>query len=79
MGYERLLRDIRNKLADDADSVRELRKFFREGEVVESGDTASIALKDVKDRAVYFKRIDGHWYMENRREESAAKPAAAKE
>jgi hypothetical protein len=78
LGYERLKRDISAKLLEEPDNIRDLKKFLRDGEVVESGDTAIITLKDVKDRAIYFKRIDGHWYMENRREEGS-KPVPAKE
>jgi hypothetical protein len=41
-------------------------RFLKDGEWMTEKDTASVRLKDVKDRAVYFRRIGERWYLENR-------------
>jgi hypothetical protein len=67
---------IRKKLTDEPANVRDLKRFARDGQFQTAGDTGTATLKDVKDRALYFKNIKGRWYMENRKEEA---PAPAKE
>ncbi len=64
---------MRRKVADDPDSVTDLKRFAREGKFDESGDSATATLPDVKDRALYFKKIDGRWFLENRREDRPGK------
>ena len=64
---------IRHRLASDPDDVRDLKRLLRDGEFTEAGDTATATLKDWKDRAVYFKKVDGRWFLENRRTDRPAK------
>jgi len=70
---------IRRKLADEPDNLKDLRRFLREGEPKTSGETATIVLKDVKDRALYFRKIKDRWFLENRKAEAAAPPPKEKE
>jgi hypothetical protein len=65
--FENLVRVTTANLADDPESVRELRRFLSEGEWQESGDTAAVGHKEVKGRQAFFKKIGNRWYMENRR------------
>ena len=60
---------IRKKLLDEPANVRDLKRFARDGQYQSSGDSGSATLKDVKDRALYFKNVKGRWYMENRKED----------
>jgi hypothetical protein len=60
---------VRRKLADEPENVRDLKRFARDGQVTESGETATATLKDVPDRALYFKKVGNRWYLENRKEE----------
>jgi len=61
---------IRKKLVDEPANIRDLKRFARDGQFQTSADTGSATLKDVKDRALYFKNVKGRWYMENRKEEA---------
>ena len=61
---------VRKKLADEPSTIRDLKRFARDADFQTSGDTATATLKEVKDRALYFKNIGGRWFMENRKEEA---------
>ena len=74
LNFEELTREIRRKLADEPDNLKDLRRFLREGEFKTSGETATAVLKDMKDRALYFKKVKDRWFLENRKEEAAAPP-----
>ena len=73
-GFQRFVADIREKSYDDPGQLKDLRRFARDGTIEESGDTAKVSLRDIKDRAVYLKKIGQRWYVENRQIEE--KPAA---
>jgi hypothetical protein len=73
-GFQRFVADIREKSNDDPGQLKDLRRFARDGTIEESGDTAKVSLRDIKDRAVYLKKIGQRWYVENRQIEE--KPAA---
>lgn len=79
LNFQDLTGTIRHKLADEPDNLKEMRRFLREGEVKPSGDSAAIVLKDVKARALYFKKVKDRWFLENRKDEAAAPPPKEKE
>jgi hypothetical protein len=79
LDFQDLTGTIRRKLADEPDNLKEMRRFLREGEVKTSGDSATIVLKDVRDRALYFKKVKDRWFLENRKDEAAAPPPKEKE
>jgi hypothetical protein len=60
---------LRSKLTDETDNVKDLKRFAREGQFQEAGETATATIKDVKDRALYFKKVGSRWFMENRKED----------
>ena len=64
--FEELVRETTAKLADDPGAVKELRRFLKEGDWEERSDTASAQVKDLKDRRVFFRKIGGRWFFENR-------------
>jgi hypothetical protein len=64
--FENLVRRVRKKLEDDPESVKEIRKIFREGTFQDGGETSVAKHADVKDRAIYFRRISDRWYLENK-------------
>jgi len=70
---KQLAEQMKLKLADESDNLKDLKRFAREGVFMDAGDTATATLKDVKDRALYFKKVEGRWFLENRKED---KPAA---
>jgi hypothetical protein len=79
LNFQELTGQIRRKLADEPDNLKDLRRFLREGEPKTSGESATIVLKDVKDRALYFKKVKDRWFLENRKEEAAGPPPKEKE
>lgn len=64
--FEYLTRRIRTKLDDDPEAAKELRRMFRDGEFNESGETTVVRLKDVKDRALYLRRVGDRWFIQNK-------------
>ncbi|HUR52523.1 MAG TPA: hypothetical protein VMZ71_00190 [Gemmataceae bacterium] len=70
-----LVGDVKEKLADDPQVLKDLRRFYREGTFDEGGRGT---LPDLKDRAVFFKKVGDRWFMENRQTEAAAKEPEAK-
>jgi hypothetical protein len=66
---------VRQKLLDEPDNLKDLKRFAREAEFAEAGDTATATLRDVNGRALYFKKSGDRWFLENRKTESAPPPA----
>jgi hypothetical protein len=71
--FRQLIRDIDEKLLNDPQSVKDLRKIMRDGTFTEEPGGARGTHPDVKDRALYFKRIGDRWFLENRQEENPKK------
>jgi hypothetical protein len=64
---------IKEKLSDEPDILPELKRLARDGQFEVSGDEAKGTLRDIKDRALYFKKSGGRWFLEIRRAAVAAK------
>ncbi len=64
--FKEMVRETRARLGDDPSAVRDLRRFLKEGEIEETGEGATVRLKDVKNRAVFLKKVKDRWYLENR-------------
>jgi hypothetical protein len=64
--FEYLVRRMKTKHADDPQSLKELRQMLAQGEIQEGGDSAVVRVKELKDRAVYMKKIGEQWVIENR-------------
>ena len=62
--FEQQVEDTRDRL--DPGTVKLLRRFLSEGTWTTEKDQAFVALKDVPERGVYLRRVDGRWYLENR-------------
>jgi len=74
--YRQLVRDVQDKLSEDPESLKDLRRFYRSGTINEAGDTATIGLPDIRDRSVYLKKIGERWFVEDR--QTDAKTTAPK-
>ena len=61
--------DTRARL--DPSTVKVLRRFLAEGEWTTEKDHASVRLKGVADRGVFFVRKGDHWYLEHRSKPSS--------
>jgi hypothetical protein len=63
-GFPELVREASARL--DPSAVKKLGRFLKEGEFETLDNTAFVRLKDVKDRVVRLRKIDGRWYLESR-------------
>jgi hypothetical protein len=66
---QQIVTDIRAKLTEDSEAVRDFRRFLREGTFADAEGTSKATLPDVKDRAVFFKKRGDRWFIENRQVE----------
>jgi hypothetical protein len=57
------VQDTRARL--DPSAIKELRRFLKDGEWTAGNAEASVRLKDESDRAVFFRKIDGRWFLEH--------------
>jgi hypothetical protein len=72
--FKQLLRDIQQKLTDDPQSVKDLRRIARDGSFADADPVSSATHPDVKGRTLYFKKIDDRWFLENRQSEEKKEP-----
>ena len=64
--FEDLVKETTAKLAAAPGTVKQLRRFLKEGEWKVGDASATVLLKDVDDRAVHLRKIGGRWFLENR-------------
>ncbi len=67
--FRQLVRDVQQKLLDDPQSVKDLRKILTDGTFADTETGAKATHPDVKDRALVFRKAEGRWFLENRQEE----------
>jgi hypothetical protein len=71
--FRQLVRDVADKLTDDPQALKDLRRFLREGTFADVSGGARVTLADVKDRSVFLRQIGDRWFVENRQIEEAKK------
>jgi hypothetical protein len=71
--FDELVRETTTKLSNEPGTVKELRRFLKEGEWEAGEKTATVRLKDIKDRQVFLRKVDDRWYLENRQKPEAPK------
>jgi hypothetical protein len=64
--FEYLVRRVRTKLDSDPDTLKEMRRIARNGDIQDEGETATVRFKEIKDRAIFLHKIGGIYYIENR-------------
>jgi hypothetical protein len=83
VGFKQLVRDVQDKLTDDPEVLKDLRRIRSGGNFPEdkaAGETAKVGHVDVKDRFLYLKKVGDRWYLENRQtDEKAPEPMPAPE
>lgn len=67
--FRQLIRDIDEKLLNDPQSLKDLKKIMRDGTIADEPGGARATHPDAKDRALYFKKIGERWFLENRQED----------
>lgn len=73
LNVRNLAEQMRQKIIDEPDNLKELKRMARDGAFQSGGDTTVVTLKDVKDRSLSFKKAGGRWFVENRKEQVAGK------
>jgi hypothetical protein len=66
-GFPTLVEESTARLVADPAAVKRLKKLLADGEWKTDADAAVVRLKDVDDAALFFRKADGRWYMENRK------------
>jgi hypothetical protein len=69
------VKDLVSHLGDSPETPRLFRKFWRSGELVETGMNAGFTHKDHPGLTVYLKRVGDRWFVENRQTEEEKKVA----
>jgi hypothetical protein len=64
--FERFVKLVSDRYNADPQTLRELRRFASEGEFNESGDAATVSLKDIKGRQIFLRKIGGRWFLEDK-------------
>ena len=64
---------MNEKLLNDPQSLKDLKKIMRDGTFADEPGGARASHPDVKDRALYLKKIGDRWFLENRQEDTPAK------
>ncbi|MFO0847671.1 MAG: hypothetical protein U0871_03785 [Gemmataceae bacterium] len=64
--FRQFTQAVRATLAENPDHVKELRRFALNGAFSAGGEVAQATLPDVKDRAVYFRKVNDRWHVEDR-------------
>lgn len=77
--FKEFVRQTAERLNSDPTLLRELKRFANEGMWEEADDVTTVRLKDVKARAVFLKKIENRWYLEDRQKPEAKEKEKEKE
>ena len=64
--FKLVARDVREHLSEYPESVKEFRRYLRDGVVVDAGDVATVTLKDVKEVQINLRKVGVRWHLEDR-------------
>ena len=70
--FEDMVKETSDKLAKNPTAIKDLRRILKEGEWKEEDMAASVCLKDAKDTCVFLRKMEGRWFLENRKKAEAA-------
>jgi histone deacetylase complex regulatory component SIN3 len=71
--FKLVVKDIRGTFTEHPDHLKDFRKFLREGIFTETGETASCTHKDIKDRAIYFRKAGEYWTIDDKQKADTPK------
>jgi hypothetical protein len=60
-----LVQETTRKLVDDPSAAKLLQRFLKDGEWETDTDSATVSLKDFKDRVIHFAKSGDRWFMKN--------------
>jgi hypothetical protein len=64
--FDALVMEAKGKLADDPAALKLLQRLAKDGAWKEEDGRASVSLKDVSDKQVFFVKRKDRWFIENR-------------
>ena len=65
--FKLVVADARGHFAESPETLKEFRRYLRDGVVVDAGDVATITLKDAKDVQLNLRRVNLRWHLEDRK------------
>jgi len=71
--FAAMVEETSGKFANDRTAIKDLRRFLQEGTWETTDTTATAQLKDVKNRRVYMRRLEGRWFLEDRKDAKTEK------
>jgi hypothetical protein len=66
LAFEKLVEKTIENFQDDPTKIKELQRFLKDGEWIESADQAVAKLKNVQARKVFMKKVDDRWVLQDR-------------
>jgi hypothetical protein len=73
LAFRQVIRDVEEKLLNDPQALKDLRKIMRDGAFTDEPGGAKAMHPDVKDRVLYLRKIDDRYFLENRQDEAPKK------
>ena len=64
--FKFVVKDIRQHLAEHPEYLKDFKRFLRDGQFSDGGETANATLRDLKDKQLNFKKVANRWYVEDR-------------
>lgn len=71
--FKFLLKEIEDKLKEDPQAFKDMRKIYLSGTFADGDPTASASHPEVKGRTLYFKKIGDRWFIENKQADEPKK------
>jgi hypothetical protein len=71
--FRQLIRDVEDKLLNDPQAMRDLRKILRDGALTEEPGGVRATHPDVKNRVLYLRKLGDRYFLENRQEDTPKK------
>ena len=69
--FRQLVQDINQKILDDPESFRDMRKLLADGTFEDAETGTKVTHPAVKHRALYLRKIDNRYFLENRQDAQA--------
>jgi len=66
LAFQRLVRETTKHYFEDAELIKELRRFSRDAAWEETEDKAVGNIKELPGRQVILRRLEGRWFLKNR-------------
>jgi hypothetical protein len=77
--FAQLVRDVEDKLSDDPQVLRDLRRILVGGTSDNGDPVARFSHPEIKDRALFVRKTGDRWYLENRQADEKRPPEDKRE